>query len=78
VSTSLGDAAVVDVRIDKVSIHVLLRDGRELQAPLARFPRLASATDADRADWHVLGAGEGIHWPAVDEDISVAGLLTAP
>jgi hypothetical protein len=58
-------------------IRVLLRDGRELSAPLARFPRLLSATAADRQDWRVLGDGEGIHWPAIDEDISVAGLLRA-
>ncbi|HET8895815.1 MAG TPA: DUF2442 domain-containing protein [Protaetiibacter sp.] len=73
----MGDAVVVDVHIDDRLIRVLLRDGRELSAPLARFPRLLSATAADRQDWRVLGDGEGIHWPAIDEDISVAGLLRA-
>jgi hypothetical protein len=73
----VGDAVVVDVHIDDRLIRVLLRDGRELSAPLARFPRLLSATAADRQDWRVLGDGEGIHWPAIDEDISVAGLLRA-
>ncbi|MFT4029336.1 MAG: DUF2442 domain-containing protein [Protaetiibacter sp.] len=75
--TSVGDAVVVDVRVDDEAIHVRLRDGREVSAPLAWFPRLLEAAPDDRADWYLLGDGEGIHWPAVDEDISVAGLLGA-
>ncbi|TAN11148.1 MAG: DUF2442 domain-containing protein [Burkholderiaceae bacterium] len=54
---------------------VSLADGRVLSVPLAWFPRLAGATAAQLANFELLGDGEGIHWPAVDEDVSVAGLL---
>lgn len=54
---------------------VSLADGRTLTVPLAWFPRLAHASGSARADYELLGDGEGIHWPQVDEDISVAGLL---
>jgi hypothetical protein len=56
-------------------MHVVLRGGRELSAPLSSFPRLAGASASDRDDWRLIGAGEGIHWPRIDEDVSVAGLL---
>ena len=56
-------------------IWVSLTDGRCLSVPVAWFPRLAHASSAQRADYQLLGDGEGIHWPAVDEDISVKGLL---
>ena len=55
--------------------RVSLTDGRTLFVPLAWFPRLAHASHAERAAYEILGDGEGIHWPQVDEDISVAGLL---
>jgi hypothetical protein len=54
---------------------VALSDGRTLSVPLAWFPRLLSATAAERADWRLIGSGEGIHWEALDEDLSVRGLL---
>lgn len=44
--------------------------------PVARYPRLAHGTPSERADWRLIGRGEGIHWPKLDEDISVEGLLT--
>jgi hypothetical protein len=50
-------------------------DGRCLSVPVAWFPRLAHAASAQRADYQLLGDGQGIHWPMVDEDISVMGLL---
>ena len=56
-------------------IIVSLSDGRSLSVPIVWFPRLASASPAERADYELLGRGEGIHWSQVDEDISVAGLL---
>jgi hypothetical protein len=74
-STSLSDADAVDVRVDDDALHVSLRDGRQVSAPLAMFPRLLTASPAERADWRQLGEGEGIHWPRIDEDVSVAGLL---
>lgn len=57
-------------------LRVSLTDGRTLSVPLAWFPRLAHASSAERAHYELLGSGEGIHWPQVDEDVSVAGLLT--
>ena len=69
------DASAVDVRVSDDSLHVVLADGRELAVPLAWFPRLRDATSTQRAHWEIIGQGYGIHWPEVDEDISVAGLL---
>ena len=65
----------VDVRVTDDQILVVLADGRELAAPLAWSPRLAEATADQRKNWRLIGRGQGIHWPDVDEDISVASLL---
>lgn len=54
---------------------VRLTDGRVLSAPLAWFPRLLAAAPLDRAVYELTGNGIGIHWPKMDEDISVTGLL---
>jgi len=54
---------------------VSLVDGRRVSVPLAWFPRLLHASPAQRSNWQLLGDGEGIHWPDVDEDLSVAGIL---
>jgi Protein of unknown function (DUF2442) len=71
------DATAVDVFITPERLTVILADGRELSAPLAWFPRLLEATDSQRQNWRFIGRGLGIHWPDVDEDISVASLLRA-
>ena len=65
----------VDVTCDDETLHVRLADGRELTTSLAWFPRLLTASPAQRSSWDLIGGGEGIHWPEVDEDISVASLL---
>ncbi|MHC4470275.1 MAG: DUF2442 domain-containing protein [Planctomycetota bacterium] len=65
----------LDVEIDGGELQVRLVDGRRIFVPLAWFPRLLHATEDARRRWELLGDGEGIHWPDVDEDISVAGLL---
>ena len=54
---------------------VVLDDGRKLSVPLVWFPRLLAATPGQRADWRLIGGGEGIRWESVDEDLSVRGLL---
>src|SRR5438034_548812 len=64
-----------DVRFTQEALHVLLADGREISAPLEWFPRLRSATRKQRARWQLTGDGIGVHWPDVDEDIEVEGLL---
>ncbi len=55
---------------------VELLDGRTISAPLIWFPLLSQATSSQLANWVLLGDGDGIHWPEIDEDLSVAGLLS--
>jgi Protein of unknown function (DUF2442) len=57
------------------SLTVQLDDGRSLSVPLAWYPRLLDGTEAERENFELIGEGEGIHWPDLDEDISVEGLL---
>jgi hypothetical protein len=64
-----------DVRVTDDDLVVVLADGRTISVPLAWFPRLLHGTLAERNHFEILGEGEGIHWPELDEDISVAGLL---
>lgn len=64
-----------NVSVTEDELTVELADGRRISAPLVWFPRLLAADAAERQNWELLGDGEGIHWPAVDEDLSVAGLL---
>ena len=71
------DATAVDVTVMDDRLVVVLADGRELATPLAWFPRLLEATPEQRRNWRFIGRGHGIHWPDVDEDISVASLLRA-
>jgi hypothetical protein len=66
---------VLDVRVTEDTISVDWYDGRTISAPLAWFPRLLRATPEQRANRRVAGAGYGIHWPDVDEDLSTQGLL---
>jgi hypothetical protein len=69
------DATAIDARVTEDEIQMTLADGREISAPLAWFPRLRNATPEQRSEWRLIGRGIGIHWPAVDEDISVKSLL---
>jgi hypothetical protein len=66
---------VKGVRVTEDSLSVDLMDGRTITVPLAWYPRLLSATPAQRQNWKVAGGGFGIHWPDVDEDLSTHGLL---
>lgn len=65
----------VDVSCNEVSLRVILMDGREIVAPLGWFPRLRQASGEQRDEWRLIGGGIGIHWPSIDEDISVESLL---
>ena len=56
-------------------LQVDLSDGRILSVPLAWFPRLQHGNAKERGTWRLIGGGEGIHWPDLDEDISIAGLV---
>ncbi|KJL25461.1 hypothetical protein RN51_00598 [Microbacterium oxydans] len=74
-STSVDDAVAVGAQIDERDLHVRMKDGRTISVPLSWFPRLADASAEERADWYLIGEGEGIHWRQLDEDISIAALL---
>lgn len=63
------------VGFDAGEMTVSLADGRRLSVPLEWFPRLAKASRAELENYELLGDGEGIHWPDLDEDLSVEGLL---
>lgn len=65
----------VSVRIETDKFFVILEDGREIGVPYHWFRRLANATPAQREGWRLIGKGTGIHWEAVDEDLSVSALL---
>ena len=56
-------------------LTVKLSDGRTISVPLAWYPRLLHGTPGERANWELIGTGDGIHWPDLDEDLSVEGLL---
>ena len=66
---------IADARVDDDALTVRLTDGRTISAPLAWFPRLADAAPEQRRAFEVAGGGHGLHWPEVDEDVSVEGLL---
>ena len=62
-------------RVTEDALVVDLDDGRTLSVPLAWYPRLLHGTAPEREEWRLVGRGDGLHWPALDEDVSVAGLL---
>ena len=66
---------VKDVRFSDDQLIVDLFDGRTISVPLAWYPRLLQATQEQRENWELCGAGFGIHWPDIDEDLSTEGLL---
>jgi hypothetical protein len=69
------DLRATAVRLSADSLTVDLSDGRSVSVPLAWFPRLQAASRRERSHWRLIGGGEGIHWPDLDEDISVEALL---
>jgi hypothetical protein len=69
------EALATSVEVSDDTLSVELADGRTISAPLAWYPRLAHCTIEERAAWRLIGGGRGIHWPGVDEDVSVANLL---
>lgn len=64
-----------DVVFSEDALSVTLADGRTISAPIAWYPRLAHGSPTERANHRLLGGGRGIHWPDLDEDISVENLL---
>ena len=69
------EARALKLRITDETMIVELSDGRELSVPLSWFPRLVYASKSERGNWELFGGGSSIHWPDLDEDIGVDGLL---
>src|SRR5437762_6866996 len=73
--SELIGALALSVSVSNDALVADLADGRTVTVPLAWYPRLAHGTPTERNNWRLIGRGEGIHWPDLDEDISVASLL---
>ena len=73
--SDIGEARAQCVSLTEDVLVVGLVDGRTITVPLAWYPRLAYGSHSERENWRLIGGGEGIHWPDLDEDISVEGLL---
>ena len=73
--TATEATAAKKVRVTNEALVVELRDGRVVSVPLEWYPRLAEGSATERRRWELIGPGIGIHWPALDEDVSVEGLL---
>jgi hypothetical protein len=74
-SLATETAAAKNVRVTADTLIVELRDGRAVSVPLKWYPRLAEGSPRERRRWELIGPGIGIHWPDLDEDISVEALL---
>ena len=71
-----SDARIKSIEVSDKMITARLADGRIISVPLAWSWRLAAATPAQRSNYQIIGDGQGVHWPDVDEDISAQGMLT--
>jgi hypothetical protein len=74
-AVKIRTALATRVEVSDDTLTVELADGRTIAAPLAWYPRLSHATAEERNTWRLIGGGRGIHWPGLDEDISVANVL---
>jgi len=66
---------IIHVAITDDTLSIDLEDGRSIEIPIGWYPRLAYGTPVERANLQISGAGYGIHWPDLDEDIGVEGIL---
>ena len=71
----MREAVAQNVTVTEDTLVVEFRDGRTISVPLAWYPRLLHGTPQERASWRLIGQGQGINWPEIDEDISVENLL---
>ncbi len=67
---------ITGVSFEDDMLGVYLSDGRQIRVPLEWFPKLRDASSEKRKDWRLIGKGIGIHWPDLDEDLSLDGLLS--
>lgn len=72
------DPTAVTAEVSDAALRIVLSDGRELSVPLAWFPRLRDASPEQRRNWELSGRGHGLHWPDVDEDVSIRALMGRP
>jgi len=63
------------VTVTEAALVIVLGDGRTISVPISWYPRLEHATQSERQRWELIGSGTGIHWPLIDEDVSVEALL---
>jgi len=75
-TVDLQSSTAVHVDVNDDVLTVQLADGRSISVPLAWYPRLSHGKPAERKRWRLIGNGRGIHWPDLDEDISIENLLT--
>ncbi|WP_332684744.1 DUF2442 domain-containing protein [Bosea sp. (in: a-proteobacteria)] len=75
IAKATDKVAIRNVHCDGTMLFVDLSDGRTLGTPLFWYPRLLNATAGQRASWQLLGGGTGVHWPEIDEDLSLEGML---
>ena len=73
--TEISVPLATGVSVTDDTLSVELSDGRTIAAPTCWYPRLSHGTSQERSNWRLIGNGTGIHWPDLDEDISVANLL---
>ena len=74
-TTEINVPEAMTVSVTEDVLAVQLSDGRDISVPLSWYPRLVHATPEERGHWELIGGGQGIHWPDLDEDISVEMLL---
>jgi hypothetical protein len=74
-TSKMSDERIKTVVFEDQSLVVGLMDGRRISTPLAWYPQLHRATRPQLDDWEIIGAGDGLHWEHLDEDLSVAGML---
>ena len=74
-TTEAAKVVAISIKISQGRLIVALSDGREIRVPLEWYPRLACGTPRESQHWELIGKGQGIHWPDLDEDISIAGIV---
>jgi hypothetical protein len=66
---------IQDIKVTSSALTIELSDGRSISAPLVWYPRLLNASSKERNNWELIGEGHGIHWPDLDEDLSMDGII---
>jgi hypothetical protein len=75
ISAEIATPRILNISLNEDYLILELEDGRILSVPIAWYPRLVHGTESERQNLQISGAGFGIHWPELDEDIGVLGLL---